>query len=157
MSSQDQSKSHRFYIFLKRFSFLLIMIFIITFFQIYWSMGTLSDHMSSGCPDCSFFEDAVFMALIAGIFLSVVFSLLFFIKKIFLKACIEFLVLIFVWLFWNYSLFVDRESSWSTYDFNSEIQYTVSLSFFPVILLGCLCIMIIHYRKIKVRFVSAKK
>ncbi len=151
-----QSRPHRFYTFLKKFSFSLIIISIMTCVQIYWSMGALSDHISSGCMECSFFEDVIYMAVIAGILFSVFFCLLFFMKKVFLKACIEFLLLIFVCLFVNYSLFVDRESSWSTYDFNSELHYTVLSSFFPVILLGCLCILILHYREIKVRFVSSK-
>ncbi len=149
-----QSKPHTF---LKRCSFSFIIISILTLVQIYWSMGNFSDRMSSSCLECSFFENAAFMSLIAGIFLSAAFSLFYFIKKIFLKICIEFLLLLFVWLFWNYSIFTDRESSWSTYDFNSEIHYTVLQSFFPVLVLGCLCILILHYQEIRVRFVSAKK
>ncbi|MDR6372006.1 hypothetical protein J2795_004540 [Chryseobacterium bernardetii] len=96
------------------------------------------------------------MSVITGIFLSVIFCLFSFIKRILIKIGIEFILLIFVWLFWNYSIFVDRESSWSTYDFNAEIQYTISLSFFPVLFLGCLCISLLHYQEIKARFVSYK-
>ncbi|WP_433628056.1 hypothetical protein [Chryseobacterium cucumeris] len=147
-------KLNQFYSFLKRWFISTTFISVVTFLQFYWSMGTLSERVSSGCIDCSFFEDAVYISLIAGGFLSIIFSLLFFVKKIFFKASVEFLFLIFVWLFWNYTLFVDRESSWSTYDFNSEIQYTISLSFLPVTVLGCLCVVILHYQEIKARFVS---
>lgn len=151
-----ESKPHQFYSFLKRWFINTIFISPVTFLQFYWSMGTFSNRVSSGCIDCSFFEDAVYISLIAGGFLSIVFSLLFFVKKIVFKASVEFLFLIFVWLFWNYTLFVDRESSWSTYDFNSEIQYTVSLSLLPVTVLGCLCILILHFQEIKARFAANK-
>lgn len=156
MNTKETSKPHPFYLFSKRLFISITIISVVTFVQFYWSMGTLSERMSSGCLDCSFFEDAVFMSLLTGVFLSAVFFLFFFIKKKLFKAGIEFLLLIFVWLFWNYSIFVDRESSWSTYDFNAEIQYTISLSFFPVIFLGCLCILLLHYQEIKARFVSHK-
>lgn len=151
-----ESKSKQFYSFLKRWFVSTAFISLITFLQFYWSMGTFSDRISSGCPECSFFEDAVFISLITGSFLSIVFSLFFFVKRVFIKAFIEFLLLAFVWLFWNYALFTDRESSWSTYDLTSEIQYTVSLSYLSVILLGCLCIWILHYQEIKARFVFCK-
>lgn len=151
-----QSKSHRFYSFLKRLSINAVLISVITIVQFYWSMGTFSDRISSGCLECLFAEDALFMSVITGIFLSVIFSLFSFIKRVLIKIGIEFILLVFVWLFWNYSIFVDRESSWSTYDFNAEIQYTISLSFFPVLFLGCLCISLLHYQEIRARFISYK-
>lgn len=151
-----QSKPHRFYSFLKRLSINAVLISAVAFVQFYWSMGTFSDRMSSGCLECWFVEDVLFMSMITGIFLSVIFSLFSFIKKVLVKMSIEFLLLSFVWLFWNYSIFVDRESSWSTYEFNTEIQYTLSLSFFPVIFLGCLCVSLLHYKEIKARFISYK-
>lgn len=152
----EQSQSHRFYSVLKRLSINAVLISAVTFVQFYWSMGTFSDRMSSGCLECWFVEDALFMSMITGIFLSVIFSLFSFIKKVLVKMSIEFLLLSFVWLFWNYSIFVDRESSWSTYEFNTEIQYTLSLSFLPVIFLGCLCVSLLHYQEIKARFVPYK-
>lgn len=100
-----ESKPHQFYSFLKRWFINTIFISPVTFLQFYWSMGTFSDRVSSGCIDCSFFKDAVSLSLIAGGFLSIVFSLLFFVKKIFLKASVEFLLLALVWLFWNYAIF----------------------------------------------------
>ena len=151
-----KSKPHQFYSFLKKWLINTIFISPLTFLQFYWSMGTFSDRMSSGCLECLFAEDALFMSVITGIFLSVIFCSFSFIKRILIKIGIEFILLIFVWLFWNYSIFVDRESSWSTYDFNAEIQYTISLSFFPVFFLGCLCISLLHYQEIKARFVSYK-
>ncbi|WP_126653812.1 hypothetical protein [Chryseobacterium aureum] len=149
----EQSKLRRFCSLLKSLSVGTVVISAVTMVQLYWSMGTLSDRISSGCPECRFAEDALWMSLISGIFLSTVFSL-FSLKKIVIKVSFEFFLLVCVWLFWNYSLFVDRESSWSTYDFNTEIQYTVSLSFFPVIFLGCLCILLLHYQKIRARFAA---
>jgi hypothetical protein len=152
LNTKETSKPHPFYLFSKRLFISITIISVVTFVQFYWSMGTLSERMSSGCLDCSFFEDTLFMSLLTGVFLSALFFLFFFIKKKLFKAGIEFLLLIFVWLFWNYSIFVDRESSWSTYDFNSEIQYTVLFSLFPVILLGSLCILLLYYTEKNIIF-----
>jgi|GEM_PF-437595 len=152
----EQSRPNRFYSVLKRMAINAFLISVITFVQFYWSMGSFSDHISSGYLECLFAEDALFMSVITGIFLSVIFSLFSFVKRMLIKIGIEFILLVFVWLFWNYSIFVDRESSWSTYDFNAEIQYTISLSFFPVLFLGCLCISLLHYQEIKARFISYK-
>ncbi len=149
----EQSKPRRFCSLLKSLSVGTVVISAVTMVQLYWSMGTLSDRISSVCLECRFAEDALWMSLISGIFLSTVFSL-FSLKKIVIKVSFEFFLLVCVWLFWNYSLFVDRESSCSTYDFNTEIQYTVSLSFFPVIFLGCLCILLLYYQKIRARFAA---
>lgn len=132
--------------FLKRLPINIIIISIITMLQFYWSMGKLSDNMSSGCLSCSFFEDAAFMSALTGVFLSVIFSVLFFIKNIYVRAFIQFLLLVLIWIFWDYSIFVDRESSWSTYDFETEIYYTISLSFIPVLVLGSASIFLLHLK-----------
>lgn len=70
-----QSKPHRLYSFLKSLSIGTVLISAVTFVQFYWSMGTFSDRMSSGCLECRFVEDALLMSLITGIFLSAVFPL----------------------------------------------------------------------------------
>ncbi|REC41998.1 hypothetical protein DRF67_20900 [Chryseobacterium pennipullorum] len=103
--------------------------------------------MSSACLECSFFEDAVLMSLVSAILISGIIALAFFIKNIYAKALVEFTTLTIVWTFMNYSVFVDREASWSTYDFNAEIQYTLSVSMVPVIILGCVCIFLLRYKK----------
>ncbi|WP_291933736.1 hypothetical protein [Chryseobacterium sp.] len=135
--------------FLKRMLITTVIISGVTFAQMYWSMGIFSNRISSGCPDCSFFEDAVFLSLLTGLFLSAGFRVLHCIKKMYIKAMVEFLILVILWFFWNYSIFVDRESSWSTYDFSSEIYYTFSQSVFPAIILGGVCIFLLHYKEIK--------
>ncbi len=119
-------------------------------------MGRLSGHMSSGCLECSFFEDAVWISFFSGMLLSIIFSVLSFIKNAAIKVSIEFLLLIVTWFFLNYSIFVDRESSWSSYDFKSEMYYTLSLSLFPAILSGSMCILLLHYNEIKARFILNK-
>lgn len=144
MNTPEPSKFRRHFLFLKRLSISIVIISIITMLQFYWSMGKLSDHMSSGCMDCSFFEDGIFMSILTGVFLSVIFSILFFIKNSSLKAFTQFLLLVLIWMFWNYCIFVDRESSWSTYDFEAEIHYTVSLSSIPVLVLGSAAIFLLH-------------
>lgn len=128
-----------------------------TFVQLYWAMGKLSDNTSSSCLECSFFEDAFLMSLLTGFFFSILFSIFSLLKNIYLKATIEFILLAAVWLFWNYTIFVERESSWSTYLFNEEIYYTISQSILPVIVLGCISIILLHCKEIKTKFVKTTK
>ncbi|AZA53664.1 hypothetical protein EG348_11880 [Chryseobacterium sp. G0201] len=112
-------------------------------------MGRLSDNTSSSCLECSFFEDAFFISLMTAFFLSILFSIFSLLKNLYLKMVIEFILLAAVWLFWNYTIFVERESSWSTYLFNEEIHYTISQSLFPVIILGCFSVILLHFKEIK--------
>lgn len=157
MKTAEPIKARRFLPFLKRFSISVVIIFLITMLQIYWSMGRLADQMSSSCMSCGFLDDAVFMSFLTGIFLSAVFILFNSVQKLFIKYVVEILLLISVWVFWNYSIFVDRESSWSTYDFEAEMYTTLSQSFFPVIILGCGCISLLHFKEIKDKFTSFRK
>nr|WP_315035294.1 hypothetical protein [uncultured Chryseobacterium sp.] len=147
--NNTESKRNKLIPFIKRFSFSTGIIFIATYIKIYWSMGEFSDHMSSGCMECGFFEDALLMALITGFLLSAIFSSLHFIKQKLVQHGVKLLLLMGLWIFWNYSIFVDRESSWSTYDFTSEIHYTLSLSLFPVILLGVISVSLLYYQEAK--------
>jgi len=130
---------------LKRISFVLIIVFLSTFLQIYWAMGILSDRMSSGCLDCSFFDDTFMISLITSFFLTILFQLILFIKNIYIKISFEFLILVSVWIFWDYTIFVERESSWSTYLFNEEINYTISLSISPVLVLAFITLFVINF------------
>lgn len=157
MNTSEPIKKSRFLPFLKRFSISTVIIFLVTILQIYWSMGRLADQMSSSCMSCGFLDDAVFMSFLTGIFLSAVFILFNSVQKYFIKYIVEFLLLISIWIFWNYSVFVDRESSWSTYDFQSEMYYTFSQSFFPVTILGFGCILLLHFKEIKDKFISFSK
>ncbi|WP_123912804.1 hypothetical protein [Chryseobacterium pennipullorum] len=143
----EPSQPHQFYQYLRKVCISTLIIFIITFVQLYWSVGALAHQMSSACLECSFFEDAVLMSLVSAILISGIIALAFFIKNIYAKALVEFTTLTIVWTFMNYSVFVDREASWSTYDFNAEIQYTLSVSMVPVIILGCVCIFLLRYKK----------
>lgn len=140
--------------YLKRSLLNLFILFPATFLELYWSMGQLSDHTSSSCLECSFFEDAFLMALMSGIFLTLLFSLFFLIKNLFIKAAVSFTIMASVWFFWNYTLFVERESSWSTYLFREELYITAYLSFFPVITLGCVSIFLLYFPEIKTTFVK---
>lgn len=130
---------------LKKFIAIAILVLAATFIEIYWSMGTFSEKMSSGCLDCTFFEDVLFISSFTSIFFTIVSLLLSFIKKIYIKHAIEFIILILVWFFFNCSIFVDRESSWSTYTFNEELYYTFSFSIFPILVLSIPVIFSIHY------------
>lgn len=115
-------------------------------------MEQLSDHTSSSCLECSFFEDAFLMALMNRVFLTLLFSLLSLIKNLFIKATASFIMMASVWFFWNYTLFVERESSWSTYLFKEELYITAYLSFLLVIIMGCVSIFLLYFREIKTTF-----
>lgn len=148
-NTQQPHRLLRFLPFLKSFTISVIIISTVTMLQFYWYMGALSDNMSSSCMSCSFLEDNVFMSVCTGIFLSCIFPLFSFIKRTYAKVFVEFLLLILIWILWNHSIFVDREASWSTYDFKSEMYATLYLSFVPVIILGSGCVLLLHLREIK--------
>ncbi|WP_264530271.1 hypothetical protein [Flavobacterium sp. N502540] len=130
---------------LKKTLFMALLFFAGTFIEIYWSMGEFSERMSSGCIDCSFIEDVYFISLLTSVFLTIVFLLLSLLKKIYLKNTIELLLLSSIWGFWNYTVFVERESSWSTYTFKEEFFCTFSLSILPVLTLSIATIFSINY------------
>ncbi|AWK03258.1 hypothetical protein HYN56_03090 [Flavobacterium crocinum] len=131
--------------FLKRSLAIPLLIFLTTFTEIYWAMGSLSERVSSGNPDSSFFDDTYLMSVFTTIILTVVFLLLYFIKNKPIRITIQLLCLISVWFFWNYCIFVDRESSWSTYLFNEELHYTLSLSFLPIMVLSIVVIFCLKF------------
>ncbi|MBF4486539.1 hypothetical protein IRZ78_17090 [Flavobacterium sp. CSZ] len=122
-----------------------LIFFISTFLEIYWAVGEFSGRMSSGNPDASFFDDAYLMSLFTTIFLTILFLFLSLIKNIYFKVTIQFIFLISVWFFWNYTVFVDRESSWSTYRFNEELHYTLSVSILPIMVLSIPTIFGLNY------------
>ena len=141
-------------LFLKKNGIAFFILFTATFLQIYWAMGRLSGNTSSSCLECSFFEDVFFISLLTGFFLSILFSIFSLLKNLYVKTVIEFILLVFLWLFWNYTIFVERESSCSTYLFNEEIYITISQSIFPVIILCCISVILLNYKEIKTKFVS---
>lgn len=134
---------------LKQISFVTVVIFLATFLQTYWAMGDFSNRMSSSCLDCSFFEETLFSSLFFTFILTILFFITSLIKNKFLKISLQFVLLATVWLFLNYNIFLDRESSWSTYLFNEEINYTISHSFFPVMVLVSVVLFVLNYKKQK--------
>ncbi|AXB55606.1 hypothetical protein [Flavobacterium fluviale] len=122
-----------------------IIIFIVTFIQIYWAMGSLSERSSSSCLDCSFSYDGYLMSFISSILLSIVFRFLSFLKNSYSIIFLQLLFLISIWFFWNYSIFVDRESSWSTFLFTEELLHTLTLSFLPISILSIITVFTLHY------------
>jgi hypothetical protein len=131
--------------FLKKLISIAILIFAFTFSEIYWSMRSLSERVSSGNPDSSFFDDAYLLSLFTTFILTIIFLFLTLIKNIYLKITIELIFLISVWFFWNYSIFVDRESSWSTYLFKEEIIHTLALSFIPISVLSIVVVFALNF------------
>jgi hypothetical protein len=142
MTSISQNKI---ILFLKRLVLIGLLLFISTFLEIYLAVEKFSKNISSACLDCSFFEDAFLMSLLTTISLTFLFLALSLIKNIYLKRTIELLSLILVWLFWNYTVFVDRESSWSTYTFTEEILYTISFSILPILVLSIATVFALNY------------
>ena len=133
--------------FIKQFLFIGIVIFVATFLEIFWSMGNFSDAISSHCLGCSFFEDALVLSLVFTILLTVPFFIITLITSKLIRISIQFLLLIIVWFFLSYSIFVARESSWSTYLFKSELFYTFSNSILPIIVLSISVILILNYER----------
>lgn len=132
--------------FLKQVSFVGAIIFAATFLQFYWAMGELSERMSSACLDCWFVEDAFFMSLITSVFLALIFRLLLSKLNLVFRVIIQLLLLISIWFYWDYTIFVERESSWSTYLFNEEIHYVVTLSVLPILVMSFAAIFLINYK-----------
>lgn len=118
-----------------------IIIFIFTVVEIYFSMGNLSNSLSVACIKCSFMEDAFLFSFITSIFSVLVFSILKRLNHKKISLFIEFVFLNLIWLYWNYVIFVDRESAWSTYLFDKEVFYTIYWSILPVTILSVLAIL----------------
>ncbi|WP_290962857.1 hypothetical protein [Flavobacterium sp.] len=108
-------------------------------------MGSFSEKLSSGNPDSHFFDDAYLLSVLTTILLTIAFLLFTLIKSRYLKTALELISLIVFWFFWNYSIFVDRESAWSTYLFREEILYTLTLSFFPILILSIATVFGLNY------------
>lgn len=141
MNVQD----HRMILLLKKYVLTVLLLFMVTFLELYWAMGSFSEKTSSGCLDCSFRADVYFLSLFTTVFLVIVFLIFSFIKNLYLKNVLQFLVLTGTWFFWNYIIFVDRESSWSTYTLSEEIHYTLSYSILPILVLSFITVFASHY------------
>ncbi len=87
-------------------------------------------------------EDAFLFSFITSIFSVLVFGILKRLNHKKISLFIEFIFLNLIWLYWNYEIFVDRESAWSTYLFEEEVFYTIYWSILPVTILSVLAILI---------------
>jgi len=141
----DQTLKHKIFSFIKKPLIIAVLFFVFTLIEIYWAMGSFSDKISSGCLDCSFFDDAYLMTLFSTVCLSIIFLPFSLIKNSNLKITLQLLLLILIWFFWNYTIFVDRESSWSTYLFKEEVMYTLHFSFFPILILSIVTVFTLNY------------
>lgn len=122
-------------------------IFIFSMFTIYFSMGSLSDNLSARCINCLFIEDALFYSLITSLLSMFGVSILRNLKHENIKLLIGFIYLNLIWLYWNYQIFVDRESAWSTYSFEAELFYTILWSILPITTCSLLAIAILIKNK----------
>ncbi len=132
--------------FLKKFAVYFLVISAGTYLQVYWAMGYLSDRISSSCLDCSFVVDTLFVSLFSAILIGLIFILISRIKNLYLKLILEFLIIASWWFFIDYSEFVERESSWSTYLFEEEIQITLIQGFFPILIMSVIVIFTLNYK-----------
>ncbi|WP_343615422.1 hypothetical protein [Flavobacterium sp.] len=129
---------------LKKYTLTALLLFTATYLEMYWAMRSFSEKISSGCLDCSFSSDVNFISIFTTVFLIIVLLILSLIKNVYWKNSLQLLFLIAVWFFWNYVIFVDRESSWSTYTFSEEIQYTISYSVLPILVLSAVTAFSLH-------------
>lgn len=132
--------------FLKKYAFYFLVISAGTYLQVYWAMGYLLEKTSSSCLDCSFVVDTLFISLFSAVLVGLIFILISIIKNLYLKLILEFLLLASWWFFIDYSEFVERESSWSTYLFEEEIQIILIQGFFPILIMSVIVIFIINYK-----------
>lgn len=109
-------------------------------------MGDFSDKSSSSCLDCSFFLDNLFSSLFLTFWLTILFFAVSSIKNKYLKLSTLFILLASVWLFLDYSIFVERESSWSTYLLSEEISYTFYHAFLPILVVSVVVLFALNYR-----------
>lgn len=126
--------------------FCFVAIFVCGLLQFYWAVGRFADRMSSACMSCSFFEDAFMMSLIIAFFGALMFWGLFRIKNIYVVNCVAAVFLMSFWFFSDYSVFVERESSWSTYSLQEEIFVTMSYAFIPIVIMTLVCLFSIYFR-----------
>ena len=123
----------------------ICIIFLFTFLQFYLSMIKLSNSISSRCLECSFFEDIFVMSIFSCFFLIILFYSFTVIKQKIRRITLQYIFLILIWFFFNYTIFVDRESSWSTYLFHEEIYFTIRYSFIPIVILSSVLILILNF------------
>lgn len=83
------------------------------------------------------------MSLLTGIVLGVLFGFIVRIRDKYIKYSIQVILLISVWFYWNYTVFVERESSWSTYLFYEEMSYITHFSVFPMLVLCPITLFVI--------------
>ena len=131
---------------LKKILLIGIIIFASSFLQFYWAMGHLSVNMSSACLECWFLEDVFIISFVSAIFLAIIFAILPLGMNRIFKVGFQFLLLISIWFFWDYSIFVERESSWSTFLFDEEIHYVFHYSALPILVLALVATFVMQLK-----------
>ena len=109
-------------------------------------MGHLSENMSSACLECWFLEDVFIISFVSAIFLAIIFAILPLGMNRIFKVGFQFLLLISIWFFWDYSIFVERESSWSTFLFDEEIHYVFHYSALPILVLALVATFVMQLK-----------
>lgn len=119
---------------------LIIAIYILTFFSTYFSMIEYSNAISSSCMDCIYIQDVALFSLIV---LPFFYILPFLFEKMNVKKNIRLIILTIVFIFIvlnnNWSVFIDRVSSWSTYTKIDEITATIQSSYTIVMISALMC------------------
>lgn len=138
--------------FLKIFGLYFLIVFVGTFLQIYWAMEFLAESISSSCLDCSFTFDTVMVSVMGALFLSPVFLWISRIGNLYFRVVLQFLLLASAWFFFDYTDFVERESSWSTYTFPEELFATLYHGFFPILVLSVVVLGLLNFSETKNKF-----
>jgi len=102
--------------------FFSFIVYILVCFTTYFSMCEYSKEISSSCFECSYQRDVLLFSL----FISIIFSFLFFLLKRILKKKIHVIIIFIIsfalLIFYNiYGIFCDRVSSWSSFTLESEL------------------------------------
>ena len=124
-----------------------LLIFVCT----YLSMRTFADQPAASCLSCSYLKDTFFLSLFS--LLVIPFVLLFLTKAKITHTLFSLIVsVIFILIAFviNFNLFIDRVSSWSSYNTKDEVLATAYQSY-PFLLTGSIIVFIIFYTVYKTK------
>jgi len=112
----------------------LVVVFLLSFLQFYWSESKYSVTLSSACLECSFIEDLLLFTIITILLFSIVNLILKRLKFTLLqKNIIQIISLIVIWFWLNSQIFIERVVSWSTYTSIEILFHTLNDAILPII------------------------
>jgi hypothetical protein len=107
----------------------LFIVYVLACFTTYFSMNEYSNDISSSCFDCTYKRDVFLFST----YVSIIFLLLELLRRNLKKkwniAILYPIIFLIVVFFNNYNIFIDRVSSWSSYNTMEELLSVVSNSY----------------------------